>query len=35
MYEGFDPVLVAGEIIDNHSSPILNFFLDFNGDSMS
>jgi hypothetical protein len=29
VYEGFDPILVAGEIIENHFKEVFNMILDF------
>jgi hypothetical protein len=30
VYEGFDPVLVSGDVIDIHFAKALNLILDFN-----
>ena len=32
VYEGFDPVLVSGDVVDIHFAKTLNLTLDFSGD---
>jgi hypothetical protein len=29
VYEGFDPVLVSGDVVDTHFAKVLNLILDF------